>query len=135
MNRATPAALGPIRLIIPMQNRINSIKHAIRGGWTLFSTQTHAKFHALATLAVIIAGIVCKVTISEWVFLIIAISIVWTAEAFNTAIEFLADEVSLEFRELIKKAKDVAAFAVLVTAMSASIIGILVFWPYVKNYF
>jgi diacylglycerol kinase (ATP) len=118
-----------------MRNRINSFKHAIRGGWTLFSTQTHAKFHTLTTLAVLIAGMILKVSISEWTLLIIAISMVWMAEAFNTAIEFLADEVTLEFSERIKKAKDVAAFAVLVSAISASIIGILVFWPYLKIYF
>ena len=118
-----------------MKKRINSFKHAIRGGWTLFYTKPHAKFHALATLAVIIAGILCKLSINEWALLIIAIIIVWVAEAFNTAIEFLSDEVSLEFSERIKKAKDVAAFAVLVSAIGASIIGIIVFWPYVKIYF
>jgi diacylglycerol kinase len=55
---------------------------------------------------------------------------VWAAEALNTAVEFLADEVSLEHRERIGKAKDVAAFGVLATALAALAVGSLVFLPH-----
>lgn len=56
--------------------------------------------------------------------------LVWMAEALNTAIEFLADEVSQEWRARIGQAKDVAAFGVLVSALAAATIGLLVFVPH-----
>jgi diacylglycerol kinase (ATP) len=64
---------------------------------------------------------------------ILAISIVWTAEALNTAFEFLADAASPEFHRLVRDAKDVAAGAVLLTAIAASIIGVIIFWPYLHR--
>ena len=63
------------------------------------------------------------------------ISTVWTAEALNTAFEFLADAASPEFHPLVRDAKDVAAGAVLLTAVGASVIGVIVFWPYVAKLF
>ena len=61
---------------------------------------------------------------------LLAIGLVWAMEALNTAIELLADEVSLEQRARIGRAKDVAAFAVLAAALAAVAIGLLVFWPH-----
>jgi len=66
----------------------------------------------------------------DWVLLTVAISMVWIAETSNTALEFLADEVSLEHRERIGKAKDLAAAAVLISALASVVIGALVFLPY-----
>lgn len=65
-----------------------------------------------------------------WTALVLAISIVWLAEGMNTAIEVLADAVSQEQNALIAKAKDVAAGAVLLTAIGAATVGALVFYPY-----
>ena len=62
--------------------------------------------------------------------LVFAIALVWLAEAMNTAIDFLADEVSEEKRERIGKTKDIAAFGVLVSAVAAVIIGGIVFLPH-----
>src|ERR1043166_5349524 len=66
-------------------------------------------------------------------WIILAISIVWTAESLNTAFEFLADAASPEFHPLVRDAKDVAAGAVLLTATAAVVIGSIVFWPYVER--
>ena len=54
---------------------------------------------------------------------------VWTAEALNTALELLADVASPEFHPLVEKAKDVAAGAVLISAIGSVIIGLLVLGP------
>ena len=62
-----------------------------------------------------------------------AIMAVWTAEALNTAFEFLADVASPEFHPLVKHAKDVAAGAVLISAIGAVIIGLFVLGPYVMQ--
>ena len=58
---------------------------------------------------------------------------VWTAEALNTAFEFLADAASPNFHPLVKKAKDVAAGAVLISAIGAVVIGVLVLGPHVMK--
>lgn len=81
----------------------------------------------------VIAGFSLGLSRTEWAPLTVAIALVWIAEALNTAIEFLADEISTEHRERIGKAKDVAAFGVLVAAMAAAVIGCLVFLPYLSN--
>ena len=66
----------------------------------------------------------------EWCAIAVAIAMVWTAEALNTAFEFLCDVASPEFHPLIQKAKDVAAAAVLLSAVGAAVIGLIVFVPH-----
>jgi diacylglycerol kinase (ATP) len=61
---------------------------------------------------------------------VLAIVSVWTAEALNTAFEFLCDVASPEFHPLVAKAKDVAAGAVLIAAVGATLIGLLVLGPH-----
>jgi diacylglycerol kinase len=106
---------------------LRSVGHALRGGGTLLRTQPNARIHLVVTLAVLAAGVFWKISAVEWALVVLAFGLVWMAEALNTAVEFLADEVSLEWRERIKRAKDVAAFAVLVSAIIAAGVAIAVF--------
>lgn len=112
-----------------MKKRINAFKHAFRGASTLIRTQAHARFHCVATALVLILGFFCKVSTMEWALLVFAITLVWVTEGLNTALEFLADEVSLERREGLKRAKDIAAFSVLAASTAAALIGCLIFTP------
>ena len=95
----------------------------------MLSTQHNAWVHAVATLGVVIAGISLKVGAADWCGLVLAVMAVWTAEALNTAFEFLADVASPDFHPLVKKSKDVAAAAVLISAIGAVIIGALILGP------
>jgi diacylglycerol kinase (ATP) len=95
--------------------------------------QHNAWIHAAATVVVLAAAFLLRVSAADWCWIILAISIVWTAEALNTAFEFLADAASPEFHPLVRDAKDVAAGAVLLTAVAAGIIGVIVFWPYLAR--
>lgn len=95
--------------------------------------QHNAWIHAAATITVIAAGFFFQLTGAEWCWIILAIAIVWTAEALNTAFEFLADVASPEFHPIVRDAKDVAAGAVLVTAIASVIIGAVIFWPHLTN--
>ena len=110
--------------------RIRSFKYAFIGIWTMLKSQHNAWIHACATVTVILAGFFFQVTSTEWCLLVLAIMSVWTAEALNTAFEFLADAASPDFHPLVKKAKDIAAGAVLLSAIGAVIIGALVFGPH-----
>ena len=63
----------------------------------------------------------------------IAASSVWTAEALNTALELLADAAIEDLHPLVGHAKNVAAGAVLVTAIGAAIVGVIIFWPHIHR--
>ena len=101
----------------------------------MLATQHNAWVHAAATLVVVGAGFALGASRSQWVALIVAVMSVWTAEALNTAFEFLCDVAQPEFHPLVEKAKDVAAGAVLVCAVGAVAIGALVFAPLIAQRF
>lgn len=109
--------------------RLRSFKYAFTGIWTMLRSQHNAWLHLLATTLVIAAGFYFDLTHIEWCLITLAIMAVWTAEALNTAFEFLADVTNPEFHPLVKKAKDVAAAGVLVSALGAVIIAALIFGP------
>ena len=108
---------------------MKSFGYAFRGIWTMLRSQRNAWIHAVATAVVVAAGFGFDLASGEWCLLILAIISVWTAEALNTAFEFLCDVASPEYHPLVEKAKDVAAGAVLVCAIGAGFIGLLVFAP------
>ena len=83
---------------------------------------------------VLAAAFVLRISAADRCWIILAISIVWTAEALNTAFEFLADAASSEFHPLVRDAKDVAAGAVLLTATAAVVIGSMFSGPMLKGY-
>ena len=84
----------------------------------------------MVTVGVVGAGLFFQLSRGEWCWIVLAIAIVWTAEALNTAFEFLADAATPNFHPVVRDAKDVAAGAVLVTAIAAAIIGLIIFWPH-----
>jgi len=114
-----------------LRQRLRSLRYALAGLRTLMRTQHNAWLHAGASVAVVAAGLYFGLTRAEWSWLVLAITAVWMAEAFNTALEFLADAAAPEFHPLIGQAKDVAAAAVLITALGALVIGVLVLGPHV----
>jgi diacylglycerol kinase (ATP) len=115
--------------------RVRSFKYAFRGLRVMIVSQHNAWIHAVATIVVVAVSFYFHLTRAEWCWIILAIISVWSAEAFNTAFEFLTDVASPEFHPLAEKAKDVAAGAVLITAIGSVLIGIVVFGPYVTSAF
>jgi diacylglycerol kinase (ATP) len=111
-------------------DRLKSFTFAASGIATMLRTQHNAWIHLATTTVVVGAGLLFEIARGEWVWLIVAIVAVWTAEALNTAFELLCDVASPEFHPLVKQAKDVAAAAVLIAASGATIIGLLVFVPH-----
>lgn len=114
-----------------LANRFRSGLYAIRGIRVMLATQHNAWIHAAATVTVLFCGIAFGLTLSEWSLIVLATMGVWTAEALNTAFEFLTDVASPEVHPLAEKAKDVAAGAVLIAAAGAATIGLLVLGPHV----
>lgn len=96
----------------------------------MVSSQKNAWIHAAATLVVVAVSLSFGLTTAEWCWIILAIISVWTAEALNTAFEFLTDVASPEFHPVAANAKDVAAGAVLITAAGSALIGLLILGPH-----
>lgn len=101
----------------------------------MLRSQHNAWIHLLATILVIAAGFAFGIDRSEWLWIVLAIVAVWTAEGLNTAVERLADFTSPEFHPLVRQAKDVAAGAVLIAALGAIVVGVGVFAPHVAALF
>lgn len=113
--------------------RARGFVYAWRGLVYLTTTQHNAWIHLTAAALVVAAGLHFKIDRWEWAWLIVAIGLVLAAEAMNTAVEVLADTLAPEFNPGIGRAKDVAAGAVLILAVTAALIGILVFLPHLLS--
>jgi len=92
--------------------------------------EPNAWIHLAATVSVVALGFYVSLSAMEWCVIVLAIGLVWVAEAANTAIEYLADEVTREQRIGIGLAKDVGAGAVLLAAICSVVLGALVFVPH-----
>ncbi len=117
-----------------LQERWQSFKYAFRGIGLLFKTEIHGKFHIFFAIFVIIAGLFFNINMTEWSLVVITISAVIGAEAFNSSIERLTDLASPDYHPLARDTKDLAAGAVLILAIGAVIIGFIIFLPKVLHW-
>jgi diacylglycerol kinase (ATP) len=114
--------------------RLHSFRYAVHGLTLMLRSQHNAWLHAFASVCILIMGGLFRLTGGEWCWIILAIMAVWTAEALNTALEFLADAATSEFHPLVKCAKDVAAGGVLIAAIGSVAIGLLVLGPHLLDF-
>jgi diacylglycerol kinase (ATP) len=104
---------------------IKSIYYALQGIYFAFGTERSLRLHAIAMCLTVAAGIYVGLTVVEWGLVSFAVGLVITAELFNTAVERLGDEASGgKYNHTVGRAKDIAAAAVLITALTALAIGI-----------
>jgi diacylglycerol kinase len=111
------------------QKRMQSFRYAFEGISYVMRTQPNARIHLFTMVIVILVALWLKLTLLDWALLVLAMTIVWTAEFTNTAIEALVDLASPEHHRLAKVAKDVSAGAVLVAAIGSVVVGLLVLAP------
>ena len=107
------------------------VRCAFNGLGLVFRSQDSARIQLIAAFAVVVLGVLLRVSAPEWCALVLAMALVLTAEALNTSIELIVDLASPEFHVLAGRAKDVAAGAVLIAAFGSVAIGLLVFVPHV----
>ena len=112
--------------------RAESFTHAGRGIYVFIKSTHNAWIHIFAFILVIIAGMYFCITKTEWMMIFIVSGIVFVSEAFNTAIEIDMDLTSPTYHPYAKDAKDVAAGAVLISAILAIVIGLMIFIPYIE---
>lgn len=112
-----------------LRDRVRSFTYAFSGLKILLKTQHNSWIHLAVTGVVLAMGLTLHITAIEWCVLTLAMASVWITETLNTAIEFLTDLVSPEYHPIAGQVKDLAAAAVLISAMGAAIVGVIVFLP------
>jgi diacylglycerol kinase (ATP) len=114
---------------LSLRARGSSFRYASEGIRSFFRSEPNAWIHLLATIVAFVLMLFLPMNSMEIISIVIVTGMVWCAELFNTAIEKLADQVTTERHPSIKYIKDVAAGAVLVTAISALVTGLVIFIP------
>ncbi|MBR9831196.1 diacylglycerol kinase family protein [bacterium] len=112
-----------------IHTRMQSFKYAFQGLITFFQKEHNGKIHLFCALLTVIVGIITQLSPLEWIVISFSISSVITTELINTSIEGIADFISPERNQAIKQIKDIAAAAVLITAISSAIAGGIIFIP------
>jgi diacylglycerol kinase len=110
-------------------SRIRSFGYAIEGWWYVLRTQRNAWVHALFSFLAVVLGLWLRLDYRDWAIILFAIALVWTAEFLNTALEAVVDLASPKKNHLAKVGKDVGAAAVLISAVTAILIGLLILGP------
>lgn len=108
---------------------MKSFVYALCGIKAALKSELHMKIHAVCAILAIILASYLKINSVEWSIILLCIGAVIALEMINTSIEAVVDMVSPNFHPLAKKAKDVAAGAVLVMAIITLICGCLIFLP------
>ena len=112
-----------------VKKRIKAFGHAFNGVFTFFRSGVHAQIHLAAVIVVVCTGFWLGLSNMEWIAVLLCFALVLSMEAVNSAIEFLTDLVTPDYHELAKKTKDVAAAAVLFSALFSVIIALIIFIP------
>jgi len=112
-----------------ISQKLKSFIYAFNGLRILIQKEHNARIHLFATLCVIVAGFLFNISSTEWLAIIFSIGLVFSLEIINSSIEHMADFISPEKHEKIKTIKDLAAAGVLISTLTALIIGLLIFIP------
>lgn len=114
---------------IYLLGRLNSFQHAFRGLFTLIKVEKNALIHLVLTILALILGLLFHLTYTEWLWVILAIFLVWIMELLNTSVEKMADFIQPNYSPTIRLIKDFAAAAVLLSAIFSVIVALLIFLP------
>ncbi len=111
------------------KKRLASFKHAFAGLRSLLFFEHNSRIHVIAAILAIALSIVFKISLIEWLIIIIVIGLVFVTELLNSSLENLADELTQDFNKRMKRIKDYGAAAVLISSIVALVVGVLVFGP------
>lgn len=116
-------------------SRWHSFRFAFQGLRTILKTERNTWIYIPISTAVILMGFLFRLQKFEWIAIILCLGLVWAFEAANTALEALVDLTAPDINPIAKIAKDCAAAAVLLTAITSAIIGVIIFLPHVIELF
>ncbi len=119
--------------VFKLKDRLKSFIYAFKGIKFVFLSQHNMWIHIILSFIAVAMGFSLNITNLEWIAVIFSIGLVLATEALNTAIEFLVDLVSPNYNEKAGRIKDIAAGAVLISAITSASIGAIIFIPKILN--
>jgi len=111
------------------RSRIRSFQYAFSGWGYVLRTQRNAWIHSVISIFVIILAFLLRISTRDWAILLLTICMVWMAEFINTSIEAIINLASPQIHPLAKIGKDVGAAAVLISALTSILVGLLILGP------
>jgi len=118
-----------------LKKLFRSFGFAFTGMYELIKSEQNARIHLFISICVVIAGFLFRISASEWCIVALCIGLVFAAEAFNTVIEKLVDHLFTQKHETARLTKDIAAGAVLFSALMAVVCGVIIFLPKLLSLF
>jgi len=115
------------------KSRWHSLRYAFSGINTIIHSEKNTWIYIPITILVITLGFLFKIQAYEWLAIVICLGLVWAFEAANTSLEALVDLTSPEIHPIAKIAKDCSAAAVLITAITSAVVGLIIFLPRVLH--
>ncbi len=112
-----------------LTSRLKSFSPAFHGISTLLRYEHNARIHLVILIIIIAAGILLRISATDWLAILFVSGLVFASECFNTAVEYLSDLITDEQNENIRMAKDVAAAGVLIATAVSVITGFIIFIP------
>ena len=106
-----------------------SFSYALKGLRYVIMSERNARIHLVLAVLALLASIIFNISLQEWLFVAVSITLVFFAEIVNTAIEKTLDLISQENNQMVKIIKDMMAAAVLVTAITAFTVASVIFVP------
>ena len=116
-----------------VKGRLKSVTYAFKGALKLITTEHSVMVQFSIGILLSIAGFYFNITASEWLFQTLAIGLVLSVEGLNTAVEKIADFIHPTYHERIGFIKDIAAGAVFFAAITAIVIGLIIYVPYISG--
>jgi len=132
--RRDPRVIAAEEQAIPMRRHrhgtlVDSFRHAFEGLVYVLRAERNARVHLAVSLVVVLLSVWLQLSRIEWVFIIMAIALVFAGEMLNTVVELVIDIVEPNQNSLAKHAKDVAAGAILIAAIAAAATGLIILGP------
>ena len=118
-----------MKKVLSIKRLRKSFGYAFKGIDDVIENEPNMKIHVVVAILVVIMAFILKVSIIEWIILVLLIGAVLAAETINTTIENLVDMYTKEYDEKAKIVKDTAAGTVLILAITSAIIGLIIFIP------
>lgn len=118
-----------MKKVLSIKRLKKSFSYAFKGIDDVVSNEPNMKIHVSVAILVVIMAFLLKISMIEWIILVLLIGLVLAAEIINTTIETLVDMYTKDYNERAKVVKDTAAGTVLILAITAAIIGLMIFVP------
>lgn len=118
-----------------LAGRWKAIGYAFKGALILLRTEASIQVQTAIAIIITIAGFYFEITATEWIAQTLCIGLIMGLEGMNTTAEAIADFIHPDFHKKIGHIKDIAAGAVVMTAIASTIVGLIIYVPYIKALF